>query len=81
MIDIGCCVRIPDGRIGRVRKKEGGKYVVRVRRKTSETHQFLRFSAGELKWVKCPKGWMSKEGYNRYLKVTLTKMKARMKKK
>ena len=30
-----------DGRIGRVRGRVGGKVRVRVRRKTSETHQFL----------------------------------------
>lgn len=81
MISIGCCVKIPDGRIARVRKKEGSKYVVRVRRKTSKTHQFLMFEAKKLKEVACPKGWMSKEGYNRYLKVTLAKMKTRMKKR
>lgn len=81
MITIGCCVKIPDGRIARVRKKEGSKYVVRVRRKTSKTHQFLKFETSKLKRVKCPKGWMSQEGYNRYLKVTLAKMKARLRKK
>ena len=78
MISIGCCVKIPDGRIARVRKREGAKYVVRVRRKTSKTHQFLRFEPSQLKRVKCPKGWMSREGYNCYLKATLAKMKIRL---
>jgi hypothetical protein len=73
----GGCVKIPDGRIARVREKKGSQYKVRVRRKTSQTHQFLIFEAKELKPVACPKGWMSREGYNRYLKKTLAKMKAR----
>ena len=74
---VGDCVRIPDGRIGRVREVSGGKYRVRVRRATSATHQFLMLSAGDLKRVDCPKGWMSPEGYVRYLKVTLAKMRQR----
>lgn len=76
-IVIGGCVKIPDGRIGRVREKIGSKYKVRVRRTTSETHQFLIFNRHELESVDCPKGWMSVEGYNRYLKKTLAKMKER----
>jgi hypothetical protein len=77
----GDCVRIPDGRIARVREKSGGKYKVRVRRATSETHQFLWFQAQELEPVECPAGWMSPSGYNRYLKTTLAKMRQRMAKK
>lgn len=77
---IGGCVKISDGRIARVRGKKGSKYKVRVRRKTSQTHQFLILDAKDLKPVACPKGWMSREGYNRYLKKTLVKMKARMRK-
>lgn len=74
---LGDCVRIPDGRIGRVRDASEGKYRVRVRRTTSATHQFLMFAAGDLKRVDCPKGWMSPDGYTRYLEVTLAKMKER----
>ena len=74
---VGDCVRIPDGRIGRVREVSGGKYRVRVRRATSATHQFLMFAARDLKRVDCPKGWMSPEGYMRYLKVTLVEMRQR----
>ena len=74
---VGDCVRIPDGRIGRVRDVPGGMYRVRVRRATSATHQFLTFAAGDLKRVDCPKGWMSPEGYARYLNVTLAKMRER----
>jgi hypothetical protein len=71
------CVCLPDGRIGRVREVAGNQYRVRVRRKTSATHQFLMFAAKELKRVNCPKGWMSPAGYTRYLTATLTKMRAR----
>lgn len=78
---LGDCARIPDGRVGRVREKVGGKYRLRIRRKTSETHQFLLFSAGELKAVECPKGWMSPAGYARYLRATLKKAKERAKSK
>lgn len=74
---LGDCVQIPDGRIGRVRDASEGKYRVRVRRTTSDTHQFLMFSAADLKRVDCPKGWMSEAGYVRYLKVTLAKMQQR----
>ncbi len=77
----GDCVEIPDGRIARVREYEGGMYRVRVRRKTSKSHEFVHFKRGELRPVDCPKGWMSPEGYNRYLKVTLEKMKERQRQK
>lgn len=76
-IKIGDCVRLPDGRIARVRDRTGGKVKVRVRRKTSRTHQFLVVAAGELERIQCPKGWMSPEGYNRYVKTTLAKMRER----
>ncbi len=75
---MGDCVRIPDGRIARVRERVRGEYKVRVRRKTSKTHRFLIFSVDQLELVDCPKGWMSREGYNHYLKITLAKMKERM---
>jgi hypothetical protein len=71
-LGVGDCVRIPDGRLGRVREVSGGKCRVRVRRTTSATHQFLTFAAKDLKRADCPKGWMSPEGYARYLRVTLT---------
>ncbi len=76
-IVIGGCVKIPDGRIARVREKIKNQYKVRVRRQTSPSHQFLFFEANELIPIACPKGWMSVEGYKRYLKVTLAKMKIR----
>jgi hypothetical protein len=74
---IGDCVVLADGRIGRVRGVAGRKYRVRVRRKRSSTHQFLILRGRDLKRVKCPKGWMSRDGYTRYLKTTLAKMRQR----
>jgi hypothetical protein len=74
---VGDCVRVPDGRIGRVRAVEAGRYRVRVQRPTSKTHQFLVLRAGELSRVKCPSGWMSPDGYRRYLKPTLAKLRQR----
>ena len=80
-IRVGDCVRVPDGRIGRVRRTVGNAYRVRVRRKTSQSHQFLMFTAKELKRVDCPKGWMSPAGYLRYLRLTLAKMRQRQKRR
>ena len=76
-LQIGDCVRVPDGRIGRIRARVGRKLRVRVRRRTSTTHQFLLLTPGELRPVKCPKGWMSPTGYRRYLRPTLAKLRAR----
>lgn len=76
----GDCVKIPDGRIARVRDVIQEMCRVRVRRKTSKSHQFLKFRDGELIKVSCPKGWMSPEGYNRYLQITLEKMRKRIRK-
>jgi len=76
-IRVGDCVRVPDARIGRVRNTVGDAFRVRVRRKTSQSHQFLMFAAKDLRRVDCPKGWMSPAGYLRYLRVTLAKMRKR----
>ncbi|MCC7496508.1 MAG: hypothetical protein IT160_02945 [Bryobacterales bacterium] len=73
----GDCVQVPDDRIGRVRGSSDGLYRVRLRRTTSDTHQFVDFKASELVPVECPKGWMSPDGYLRYLRVTLRKMRER----
>lgn len=77
-VQSGDCVRLPDGRIGRVRDVRRDGYRVRVRRKTSQTHQFLVLAAKDLQRVDCPKGWMSPTGYVRYLRVTLDKMQQRL---
>jgi hypothetical protein len=74
----GDCVKVPDGRIARVRERAPDGYKVRLRRKTSKSHQFLTFAPHDLERVDCPKGWMSPEGYNRYLKATLAKMHERV---
>ena len=79
-IKLGDCVRIPDGRIARVRDRIEEVYRVRARRKTSQTHQFLELHKEDLTKIECQKGWMSPEGYNRYLKITLEKMRARNRK-
>jgi hypothetical protein len=75
---VGDCVRLPDGRVGRIRGRIGRKLRVRVRRRTSETNQFLLFAPGELRVVECPQGWMSPGGYRRYLRPTLAKLRARL---
>ena len=75
---VGDCVRVPDGRIGRVRARAGRRLRVRVRRRTSETHQFLLLAPSALRPVECPTGWMSPAGYRRYLRPTLAKLRARL---
>ena len=80
-IQAGDCVKIPDGRIGRVRDIVDGDCKIRVRRKTSQSHQFLIFKRDQLKLVPCPRGWMRPEAYNHYLQITLAKMKTRNSKK
>lgn len=74
---VGDCVRVPDGRIGRVREVQAGQCRVRVQRRTSKTHQFLMLHASELSPVECPAGWMSPDGYRRYLEATLAKLRER----
>ena len=74
---VGDCVRLTDGRIGRVREVLGPKLRVRVRRTTSTTHQVLVLETRDLKRADCPKGWMSPDGYARYLRTTLAKMRHR----
>jgi hypothetical protein len=76
-IKVGDCVRLTDGRIARVRDKSAGTFKIRVRRKTSRTHQFLVLGPDQLTRVNCPPGWMSPEGYNRYMKTTLAKVRMR----
>jgi hypothetical protein len=61
--------------VARVRECAAGKCRVRVRRTTSKSHQFLVLAVGDLDPVDCPKGWMSPDGYNRYLTTTLAKMR------
>lgn len=74
----GDCVRLEDGRIARVRGKRGALVRVRVKRWNSNTHQFLLVQPKDLELTACPKGWMSPDGYRRYLRVTLKKMRERI---
>lgn len=67
----GMCVKIPDGRIGRVRDYSARKWRVRVKRTTSNSHVFMRFNSADLIIVDCPPGWMSVDGYNNYIKKTV----------
>ncbi len=43
LLATGGCVRLPDGRLGRVRTVRGEGVRVRVRRLAGNTHQFLEF--------------------------------------
>lgn len=71
----GDCVRVPDGRPGRVRGSSGGKYRIRVRRFGSASDEFLLLSRRELERIDPPAGWMSRQGYNR--RVAAAKRNAR----
>ncbi|MEO8190101.1 MAG: hypothetical protein ABI682_07140 [Acidobacteriota bacterium] len=61
----GECVRVPDGRPGRVRAHRAGKFSVRVRREGKTTNELLTFAAAQLKRIDPPEGWMTPAGYNR----------------
>lgn len=76
-IHLGDGVKLPDGRVARVRDRVHATYRARVRRTTSKSHQWLDVPAADLEKVDCPKGWMSPEGYSRYLKKTLAKQRER----
>jgi hypothetical protein len=73
----GDCVIIADGRIARVRELNNGIYKIRVKRTTSQAHEFMEIPMEALTKIECPKGWMSPDGYNKYLRVTLEKMRLR----
>ncbi|AYV81623.1 MAG: hypothetical protein Harvfovirus46_6 [Harvfovirus sp.] len=77
-IKSGDCVKLPDGRLGRVRDFHDGEWRVRVKRRGSKNHQFLYFRSNQLKVIDCPKGWMSVKGYDSYVKRTLSKMRKRL---
>ena len=68
-VRIGDCVRVPDGRIGRVRENRRGRLKIRVRRRTSKTHQFVLLAVDDVAAVECPEGWMSPDGYRRYMRA------------
>ncbi len=74
---VGDCVRVPDGRLGRLRARVSAGWRVRVRRVSGSGNQFLVLSPDQLRRVSPPKGWMTPAGYRRYLKATLAKRRAR----
>jgi hypothetical protein len=61
----GECVRVPDGRPGRIRGRRGGKLTVRVRRRGGTADEVLLLSPRELERIDPPAGWMSVKGYVR----------------
>jgi hypothetical protein len=61
----GECVRVPDGRPGRIRGRRGGKFSVRVRRRGGTADELLLLSPRELEPIDPPAGWMSVKGYVR----------------
>ena len=63
----GECVRVPDGRPGRIREARGDTVRVRVRKRGGTTDEILAFSPGDLKAIDPPAGWMSPAGYNKRL--------------
>jgi len=75
----GECVRLTDGRPGRVRQKVGGKFRVRVRRAGGKTDELLLLGRREIEKIDPPSGWMSVEGYNR--RVAAVRRAVKVKKK
>jgi len=75
----GECVRLTDGRPGRVREKVGGKFRVRVRRPGGKADELLLLGRRELEKIDPPSGWMSVEGYNR--RVAAVRRAVKVKKK
>lgn len=63
LVKAGDCVRIPDGRPGRVREREGAKFLVRVRRRGQTSNELLLFGSRDLRKIEPPSGWMTAEGY------------------
>jgi hypothetical protein len=51
----GECVKVPDGRIARVRDRVADGYKVRLCRKTGKSHQLLTFARKDLERVDYPK--------------------------
>lgn len=66
-IQPGDCVRIPDGRLGRVREVTADGCKVRVRRPSGHSDEFVDLAERDLEITTCPKGWMTPAGYLRYL--------------
>lgn len=76
-IKVGDCVKIPDERIGRVRSIDNGMVKIRIRRKSGKSNEFVTLHRSQIAIVPCPQGWMSPDGYRKYLQKTLEKMNLR----
>jgi len=75
----GDCVKVPDGRPGRVREARGGRVRVRVRRRGGTTDEIVELASADLRAIAPPPGWMSREGYNR--RVAAARRNARRKRR
>lgn len=73
----GDCVRIPDGRPGRVRDARGDTIHVRVRRRGGTIDDVLELAPADLSGIDPPAGWMTPEGYNRRVAAARRRAKAR----
>ncbi len=76
-LQTGDCVRVPDGRPGRIRGRQVGQLRVRVRRPGSEVDEILLFRPGQLARIEPPAGWMTPEGYRRRLAAARRGARAR----
>lgn len=76
-LQAGDCVRVPDGRPGRVRGREGGRLLVRVRRPGSTVDELLLFRSAQLSRIAPPSGWMTAQGYRRRLAAARRNAKIR----
>ena len=73
----GDCVRVPDGRPGRVREARGGTIRVRVRRRGGTADDVLELAPADLVAIEPPAGWMTRDGYNRRVAAARRNAKAR----
>jgi hypothetical protein len=62
----GVCVRLSDGRIGRVQRAHEGCVDVSTTRRRTGTTEVLELEPREVKVIACPPGRMSPEGYRRF---------------
>ena len=76
-ITVGDCVRVPGGRLGRVRARVAAGWRVRVRRHSGTSNEFLVLLPSQMRRIPTPKGWMTPIGYRRYLKATLARLRLR----
>lgn len=73
----GDCVRLPDGRPGRVRETRGSTVRVRVRKRGRTVDEILVLSPSDLRAIEPPAGWMSPAGYNKRVAALRRSVKER----